>query len=89
MHAYADPFFTVGAVVHGEYEIREILKIGEDPLKAEDYKVQVVWVGLEEEEPTQEPLAVIVKYVTKFLVRRLTQMRLAKPVKNALRQRVG
>ena len=36
----------------GEYEIQDILNIGENPLKAGNYKVQVAWVGLDDEDPT-------------------------------------
>ena len=48
MRAYADSSIAVGAEVQGsfeitkhqgEYEIRNILDIGEDPMKAGDYKV--------------------------------------------------
>ncbi|CAM9748185.1 unnamed protein product [Ascophyllum nodosum] len=73
----------------GEYEIQDILNIGEDPLKARDYMVQVTWVGLDNEDPTWEPVEVIFKDVPKFLVRKLKQVWLPKRVKNALRQRYG
>ena len=44
----------------GEYEIQDILNIGEDPSsKAGDYEVQVGWVGLEDEDPTWEPVQVM------------------------------
>ena len=48
MHAYAVSSLAVGAEVQGlfemakhedEYEMKDILNISEDPLKAEDYKV--------------------------------------------------
>ena len=54
MRAYAHSSLAVGAEVQGlfemtkhqgEYEIQGILNIGEDPLNAGDYKVQVAWVG--------------------------------------------
>ena len=57
MRAYADLSLVVGAEVQGlfemtEYEIQDILNIGEDLLNAEDDKVQVAWVGLDDEDPT-------------------------------------
>ena len=57
MRAYADSSLAVGAEVQGlfemtkhqgEYEMQDILNIGEDPLNAGDYKVQVAWVGLDD-----------------------------------------
>ena len=98
MRAYVDSSLAVGAEVQGlfemtkhqgEYEIQDILNIGEDPLNAGDYKVQVAWVGLDDEDPTWEPVEVMFKDVPKFLVRKLKQMRLPKRVRNALRQRYG
>ena len=73
----------------GEYQIKNTLNIGEDPSKAGDYKVQVAWVGLDDADPTWEPMEVMLKDVSKFLVRKLKQMRLPKHVKNALRQWYG
>ena len=61
VRAYADSSLAVGAEVqelfemkknHGEYEIQDILNLGGDPLKARNYKVQVAWVGLDDEDPT-------------------------------------
>ena len=93
---YADSSLAVGAEVQGlfemtkhqgEHEIQDILNIDEDPLKARDYKVQVAWVGLDDENPTWKPVEVMFKDVPKFLVRKLKQMRLPKCAKNALRLR--
>ena len=98
MLAYVDSSLAVGAEVQGlfemtkhqgEYEIQDILNIGEDPLKARDYKVQVAWVGLYDENPTWEPVEVMFRDVSKFRVRKLKQMRLPKRVKISLRQRYG
>ena len=69
------------------YEIQNILIIGEDPLKAEGYKVQVAGVNPDDENPTWEPVGVMFKDFPKFFVWKLKQMRLPKRVKNALRQR--
>ena len=61
MRAYADSPLSVGAEVQGmfeitkhqgEFEIQDILNIGEELLKAGDYKVQVAWVGLDDEDST-------------------------------------
>ena len=51
--------------------------------------MQVAWVGLDDADPTWEPMEVMLKDVSKFLVRKLKQMRLPKHVKNALRQWYG
>ena len=96
--AYADFSLAVGAEVQGlfemtkhqgEYEIQDVLIIGDDPLNAGDYKVQIAWVGLDDEDPTWESVEIMFKDVPKFLVRKLEQMRLPKRVRNALRQRYG
>ena len=98
MRTYADSSLAVGAEVQGlfettkhqgEYEIQDILNIGEDPFNAGDYKVQVAWVDLDNEDPTWEPVEVMFKDVPKLLVRKLKHMRLPKRVRNALRQRYG
>ena len=98
MRAYAEASLAVGAEVQGlfemtkhqrEYEIQDILHIREDPLSAGYYKVQVAWVGLDDEDPTWEPVGAMFKGLPKFLVRKLKQMRLPKCVRNALRQRYG
>ena len=51
--------------------------------------MKVAWVGSDDDNPTWEPVEVIFKDVSKFLVRTFKQMRLPKHVKNALRQRYG
>ena len=98
MRAYADSYLAVDAEVQGlfemtkhqgEYEIQDILNISEDLLNARDYKGQVAWVGLDDEDLTWEPVEVMFKEVPKFLVRKLKQIRLPKRVRNALRQRYG
>ena len=75
MRAYADSSLAVGTEVQGlfemtkhqgEYEIQDILNIGEDPLNAGDYKVQVAWVGLDDEDPTWEPVEVMFKMFRNF-----------------------
>ena len=71
------------------WRIQDILNIGEAPLNAGDYKVQVAWVGLDDEDPTGEPVKVMFKDFPKLLVRKLKQIRLPKRVRNALRQRHG
>ena len=60
MRAYADSSLAVGAEVQGLFEITKtqgeyeihVLNIDGDPFKAGDYKVQVTWVGLDDETPT-------------------------------------
>ena len=98
MHAYADSLLAVGVSVQGvlemtkhqgEYEIQEILNIGENPVKAKGSKVGVAWVALDNEDPTWEPVRVMLKDVPKILAQKLKQMRLPKVTKNALRQRYG
>ena len=96
MRTNVDSSLAVGPVVQGllemtkhqdEYEIQDILNIGEYPLKAGDYKEQVAWVGLDDEEYTWEPVEVMFNDLPKIFVRKLKQMRLPNRVKNALRQR--
>ena len=63
--------------------------IGYGLLQARDYKVQVTWVGLVDEESTREPMEIMFKDVPKCLVRKLKRMSLPRPIKTALRQRCG
>ena len=92
VRAYADPSLAVDAEVQcliemtkhqGEYEIQDILNNGEDPLKAGDCKMEVVWAGLDDDDPTWESVEVMFKGPT-FLVRKLKQIPLPKHVENAL-----
>ena len=77
MHAYAGSSFVVGADVQGsfettkhqgKYDIQGILNTGEDPLKGGEYKVEIAWVGLNDEDPPWQPIHVMFRDVTKFLV---------------------
>ena len=36
-----------------------VVNISEDPVNASEHRVKVTWVGLEDEEPTSEPMSVI------------------------------
>ena len=75
MRAYADSSLAMGAEVQGlfemmkhqgEYEVQDILNIGEDPFNAMDYKMQVAWVGLDDEDPTWEPAEVMLRMFRNF-----------------------
>ena len=69
--------------------MQDIFNISEDPLKAGGYTVQVAYVCLDDEDSTLEAVEVMFRDVSKFLVRKLRQMRLPKHVKNTLGQRYG
>ena len=65
MRPYADSSLVVGAEVRkvsevtkhqGEFEIADVLSVGKDPARVGEYRVQIAWVGLEDEEPRWEPM---------------------------------
>ena len=58
--SYADSSLVVGAEVcevfemtkhQGESESVDVISIGKDPERVGKYRVQIAWVGLEDEEP--------------------------------------
>ena len=74
MRAYAESSLVIGAEVEdafeifkhqGEYEMADVVGIGQDPERPEEYRVQVTWVGLEDEESTWEPVSTIYEHAPK------------------------
>ena len=66
-----------------------MVDVGTDSERPGEYRVQVTWVGLEDEEPTWEPVSTIYEDVPKYLEKKLKKMKLNKATKKALKQTYG
>ena len=51
--------------------------------------MQIAWVGLEDEEPTWEPMSTAYADAPKYLERKLRRMRLNSVAKRALKRKYG
>ena len=96
MRPDADSSLVVGAEVRavfemtkhqGEFEIADVISIGKDPERVGEYRVQIVWVGLEDEEPTWEPMSTVYAYAPKYLEQKLRRIRLNRVTKRALKRK--
>ncbi|CAN0470129.1 unnamed protein product, partial [Ascophyllum nodosum] len=76
MRPYADSSLVVGAEVRevfeitkhqGEFEIADVISVGKDPARVGEYRVQIAWDGLENEEPTWEPMSTVYADAPKYL----------------------
>ena len=76
MRAYADSSVVIVAEVkdvleitkhQGAYEMADVVDVGKDLERPEEHRVQVTWVGLEDEEPTWEPVSTIYEDNSKYL----------------------
>ncbi|CAN0391024.1 unnamed protein product, partial [Ascophyllum nodosum] len=79
MRPYADSSLVVGAEVRevlemikhqGEFEIADVISVGKDPAR----RVQIAWVGLEDEEPTWEPMSTVYADAPRYLEQKLRRM---------------
>ena len=94
MHPYADSSLVVRAEVcevfemtkhQGEFEIADVIIVGKDPARGGEYGVQIAWVGLEDEEPTGEPMSTVYADAPKYLEQqKLRRMRVNNVTKRAL-----
>ena len=96
MRPYADSSLVVGAEVRevfemtkhqGEFEIADVISVGKDPARVGEYRVQIAWVGLEDEEPTWEPMPTVYADAPKYLEQKLRRMRLNSVTKRALKRK--
>ena len=80
---YAVSSLVVGAEVrevfemtkhHGESEIADVTSVGKDLARVGEYRVQIAWVGLEDEEPTWEPMSTVYVDAPKYLEQKLRRM---------------
>ena len=94
MRPYADSSLVVGAEVRevfeitkhqGEFEIADVISVGKDPARVGEYRVQIAWDGLENEEPTWEPMSTVYADAPKYLEQKLRRMRLNSVTKRALK----
>ena len=95
---YADSSLVVGAEVRevfemtkyqGEFEIADVISVGKDPARVGEYRVQIAWVGLKDEEPTWEPMSTFYADAPKYLEQKLRMMRLNSVTKRALKRKYG
>ena len=98
MRPYADSSLVVGAEVRevfemtkhqGEFETADVISVGKDPARVGEYWVQIAWVGLEDEEPTWEPMSTVYADALKYLDQKLRRMRLKSVAKRALKRKYG
>ncbi|CAN0399820.1 unnamed protein product, partial [Ascophyllum nodosum] len=80
MPPYADSSLVVGAEVRevlemikhqDEFEIADVISVGKDPARVGEYRVQIAWVGLEDEEPTWEPMSTVYADAPRYLEQKL------------------
>ena len=43
----------------GEFEIADVINVGKGPARVGEYRVQIAWVGLDDGEPTWEPMSTV------------------------------
>ena len=67
----------------------DVVNVGKGPERPGEYRVQVTWIGLEDEEPTWEPVSTIYEDDPKYLAKKLKKMRLNRAIKQALKQTYG
>ena len=67
----------------------DVVNVGKGPERPGEYRVQVTWIGLEDEEPTWEPVSTIYGDAPKYLEERLKTMRLNMATKQAFKQTYG
>ena len=95
---YADSSLVVGTEFHeviemtkhqGEFEVADVINVGKDPTLVGGHRVQIAWVGHEDEEPTREPMSTVYADAPKYLEQKLRRMRLNTVTKRALKRKYG
>ena len=83
MRAYAGSSLAVGVEIREvlemikhqrEFEMADVMNIGEDPVNAGEHRVQGVWLGLEGEKLTGESVSVIYADGPRWLEMKLERM---------------
>ena len=70
----------------GEFEIADVISVGKDLARVGEYRVQIARVGVEEDEPTWEPMSTVCADAPKYLDQKLRRMRVNSSVtKRALK----
>ena len=64
-----------------------MISVGKDPARVGEYRVQIAWVDLEDEEPTWEPMSTVYADAPKYLEQKLRRMRLNSVTKRALKRK--
>ena len=94
MHPDADSSLVVETEVRevfemtkhqGEFEIADVITVGKDPARVGEYRVKIAWIGLEDEEPTWEPMSTVYADAPKSLEQKLRKIRLNSVTKRALK----
>ena len=76
MRAYGDSSLVITAGVknvfeiskhQGAYEMDDVVDVGKDSERPGEYRVRIAWFGLEDEEPTWEPVSTMYENAPKYL----------------------
>ena len=98
MRPYADSSLVVGAEVRevfemtkhqSEFEIADVISVGKDPARVGECRVQIAWVGLENEKPTWEPMSIVYADAPKYPEQNLRRIQLNSVTKRALKRKYG
>ena len=74
---------------HGEFEIADVISVGNDPARVGEYRVQIAWAELEDEESKWEPVSTVYADAPKYLEQKLRRMRLNGMTKRSLKRKYG
>jgi len=73
----------------GVYEMADVVDVGKDPERPGEYWVRIAWVGLEDEDPTWEPVSMTYEDAPKYLEHKLKKIMLNRATKQALKHAYG
>ena len=66
-----------------------MISVGKYPARVGEYRVQIAWVDLEDEEPKWETMSTVYVDAPKYLEQKLRRMGLNSVTKRALKQKYG
>ena len=64
-----------------------MISVGKGPARVGEYRVKIAWIGLEDEEPTWEPMSSVYADAPKHREQKLRRMRLNSVTKRALKRK--
>ena len=66
-----------------------MINVGKDPARVGEYRVQIAWVDLEDEEPTSKPMSIAYAGAPEYLEQKVRRVRLNSMTKRALKRKYG
>ena len=96
MHPYAGSSLVVGTEVRkvfemtkhqGVFEIADETNVGKYPARVGECRLQIAWVGLEDEQPRWELMSTVYADAPKYLEQKLRTKRLNSVTKRALKRK--